>query len=353
MADETQSGVAEAAPEPIETPQVAEATEGLAVIDDSPAAPAPGETPFGTMTDAELDALLAGTSTEEPAAAEGEAEAETDGEGESETPEEDGEDSAEAEESKNFDGVKRINVKNLKPEDRNRVVQLNDLMRGGMNFDEAVAFLGKGKAAAEAKQTEAAPEPQAEKTPIQEAEARKIAALTKIKEARSNFDSEAESAAMEEYSEALTELGAAKALAKLDARESEKTMREAFAKAKASIVSVSKDYADEASPLGQAYRDLVDSAKPEQLTPEGLSRLARMAWAAVHDTPFPTATAKAGAAPTPARKPAVPVASSVLNAGTTRTGGKGTIQLRDASDAANLSDAELETVLAGASKRRF
>ena len=193
-----------------------------------------------------------------------------------------------------FAKVKRIQIAHLSAADRKRLVRINDLTRGGMSFDEAIARVG-GKPAtnAEAKapeRTDTETEEPAAEAPdaLTAAQSALETAEQELIDAQAAFDTEAIRAAQKKVNAANREL------AKLEIRQQDAETRsatevtQAGAKELAGVQAKVPQLSDPKDPLVATYNDLLDSLPDHMVGPGKVESVARMAWAQVYPgKPFP------------------------------------------------------------------
>ena len=223
-----------------------------------------------------------------------------------------GEKSAKADLSK----VPRIRINHYNPEDRARMVQINDLTRGGMSLDDALAFVAKAKPPVVAATQE--PENAAASAPTDAmtvARAKAEAARDAFIDAQQAFDKDGMRAAQIALEQANADVTELRILEELERRESSREQTRVFAGEMDGLRAVLPELTQADSPLADEYNALVDSLPESMIGPGKMEKVARMAWASVHpDKPFPKKAAQSAPVISP-RKQGTPVAALSANGG--------------------------------------
>ena len=349
MADQNaQADVAEAADDDIDPLSGAEALDdGTATESASEQLP---DLNLQGLSNEEMDALEAAIMTGKPAA--------NASNQDDDSAEEDAEDTTEATAPEehaeaDFSKVKRIQVSHHKPEDRKRMVQINDLIRGGLTFEEAVARVAPKVATkspeAETSNTESTPaqttETQAH-TGLASANDALEAAETALQEAQASYDADAIRVAQKAVNAANREVARQEWKAEQAQSQLEQAAGAHIEQEHAALRAAVPEMG-EAGELLETFNDLIASLPDKMVGPGKAMDVARMAWAKTYpDKPFPGDGKSARAEVVrPPNKNGTPVAA--LGA-TTRNGQpKIMAALRTPGAERQLTDADLDAVLAG------
>lgn len=299
------------------------------------------------LSNEEMDALEQAIMKGKPAA---KAEAQDD-----DSADEDAEDTTEAtapEESAeaDFSKVKRIQIAHHKPEDRKRMVQINDLIRGGLSFEEAVARVAPKVAPKATEPAEDDTQPTQRETQahtgLASANAALEAAEQALLDAQASYDSDAIRDAQRALNTANREVARQEWKAEQAQAQQEQAMGADLQKEHDALRAAVPELA-QGGELLETYNALVESLPESMVGPGKAVDVARMAWAKTYpDKPFP-GDGKAAKAELvrPPNKAGTPVAA--LSA-TTRNGQpKIMAALRTPGAERQLSDAELDSLIAG------
>lgn len=249
-----------------------------------------------------------------------------------------------------FTKLKRLQVAHYAPEDKTRIVRINDLTRGGLSLEEAIART----APTVAKATEAAktdePAPQAQPTgELAQAESALEAAEAALIEAQTTYDTEAIAKAQKAVNVANRKLATAEVLAQMadiNAQQQQETVTQQAQAEVSRIAGAIPEFADPDSLLSLQYDRLLSRAKDEDLGPGSVERLAREAWGKVNPgKAFPIGAKAQPATLIHPKKSGVSVEAALTATG--RAPQQKTLAaLRTPGAERNLSDAELDAMLA-------